>query len=214
MAELETVREMNALTIMPLPVRIPASWYDLLPKVLPLINRPAEKTKYCMPEETVRIFVLRWNQALIRREDAFVWLHLGGVACYEIIPDFVRGVKEKIAARDKEIKQIGGAKAVIQHWRSSIEELKPLNDDAVLKARNEMLRSLHPDMWHEGLSRAWSFAAERAHMNFDRIRPAVQRWIASYEDRCDLDKPFSGRVSESITSAMNRPSSLSPRSKA
>ena len=195
MSELKTAREINALTIMPLPVRIPASWYDLLPTVLALINCSPEQTKSCMMEETSQIFLQRWKQALIRREGTFVWLHLGGVACYEVVPNFVKGVKAKILSRDSEVKDKGGSKALVQHWRTCIEEFKALDDSAVLKGREEMLRLLQPEMWHDGLGRAWSFAAERAQMNFGKIRPAVQRWISKYENQCDLDKPFSGRIS-------------------
>ena len=197
MSDRKTDQEKNALTIMPLPVKIPALWYDLLPRVLPLISHTSERTECCMPEETIQIFLQRWKQALIRRERDFVWLHLGGVACYEIIPDFVKNVRDKILHSDTEIKGKHGVKAVIQHWRTCIQEIEQLDDDAVLKVRNETLRILHPDSWHEGLGRAWSFAAERADINFCNIRPVIQRWIAQYESQCDLDKPFSGRLSES-----------------
>jgi hypothetical protein len=197
MSDREIEQEKNALTIMPLPVRIPALWYDILPRVLPLISRTAEQTECCMPEETIQVFLQRWKQALIRREGNFVWLHLGGVACYEIIPGFVKNVRDKIVHRDTEIKGKHGVKAVTQHWRTCIQELKQLDDEAVLKVRNETLRLLHSDMWHEGLGRAWSFAAERANMNLCKIRPVIQKWIAKYENQCDLDKPFSGRLVES-----------------
>jgi hypothetical protein len=197
MSEKEIEQEKNALTIMPLPVRIPALWYDMLPKVLPLIGRTSEQDKCCMPEETMQVFLRRWKQAFIRREGNFVWLHLGGVACYEIVPNFVKNVRDKIVHRDTEIKGKYGVKAVTQHWRTCIQEIKQLDDDAVLRVRNETLHLLHPDLWHEGLGRAWSFAAERANMNFCNIRPVIQRWIAKYESQCDLDKPFAGRFSES-----------------
>ena len=177
---------------MPLPVRIPALW-----RVLPLISRTAEQTECCMPEETIQVFLRRWEQALIGREGNFVWLHLGGVACYEIIPNFVKNVRDKIVHRDTEIKGKHGVKAVTQHWRTCIQEIKQLDDEAVLRVRNETLRILHPDLWHEGLGRAWSFAAERANMNICINRPVIQRWIAKYESQCDLDKPFAGRLSES-----------------
>lgn len=197
LAEPKSTREKNALTIMPLPVRIPAAWYDLLPKVLPLISRTQVQTKSCIADETAQIFLKRWQQALIRREGSFVWLHLGGVACYEVLPDFVKTVREKIEQRDKELKNNRGVKALIQHWRNCVEELKQLDDNAVLKHREDILRLLQPEMWQEGLGRAWSFAAERAELNFNRIRPAVQRWIYKYEKRCDLDKPFGGILSRS-----------------
>ncbi len=197
MSEREIDQEKNALTIMPLPVRIPALWYDMLPKVLPLIGRTSEQDKCCMPEETMQVFLRRWKQAFIRREENFVWLHLGGVACYEIVPNFVKNVRDKIVHRDTEIRGKYGVKAVTQHWRTCIQEIKQLDDEAVLRVRNETLHLLHPDLWHEGLGRAWSSAAERANMNFCNIRPVIQRWIAKYESQCNLDKPFAGRLSES-----------------
>jgi len=194
MSDMETTREMNALTVMPLPVRIPTSWYDLLPKVLPLIKKTTERTECCMAEETIQIFLKRWNKALIRREGTFVWLQLGGVACYEILPDFVKNIRERIIRREKEIKLKYGTKGVIQHWRSCINELNERDDPAVLKIRSETLRLLQPEMWHDGLGRAWSFAAERANVNFSRIRPVVRKWISRYENLDILDKPFAGRL--------------------
>lgn len=199
MSDRETEQEKNALTIMPLPVRIPALWYDILPRVLPLISRTAERTECCLPEETTRVFLQRWKKTLIRREGNFVWVHLGGVACYEIIPNFVKSVRDKIVLRDREIKEKHGADAVIQHWRTSIQELQHLDDETISKVRNVTLRLLQSDTWHEGLGRAWSYAAERANMNFCNIRPVIQRWMEKYESQCDLDKPFSGRFSESMS---------------
>jgi hypothetical protein len=204
MRESETEQEKNALTIMPLPVRIPALWYDILPRVLPLVTRASEKTEFCMPEETTQIFLQRWKKALIRREGNFVWLHLGGVACYEIIPNFVKSVRDKIIYRDKEIKEKLGVKAVIQHWRTSIKELQHLNDEAILRVRNATLRILQPDTWHEGLGRAWSYAAERANINFCNIRPVIQRWIEKNEEQYELNKPFGGRFTESAVPVMQR----------
>jgi hypothetical protein len=195
--ERETEQEKNALTIMPLPVRIPALWYDILPRVLPLVSRTSGLTEFCMQEETTRVFLQRWKKALIRREGNFVWVHLGGVACYEIIPNFVKNVRDKIMYRDRELKEKLGVRAVIQHWRTSIKELQHLNDEAILRVRNATLRILQPDTWHEGLGRAWGYAAERANINFCNIRPVIQRWIEKYESQCDPDKPFSGRLAES-----------------
>ncbi len=194
MSELETAREMNALTIMPLPVRIPASWYDLLPKVLPLIRTTTEHSECCMAEEIIQVFLKKWSRALIRREGNFVWLHLGGVACYEILPEFVKSVRERIIGREREIKEKHGVKAIIQYWRSCINELKEQDDEAVIRARKETLRLLQPEMWHDGLGRAWSFTAQRANVNFASIRPMVQKWISKYQNQCDLDKPFAGRL--------------------
>ena len=196
MSETQTTRETNALTIMPLPVRIPASWYDLLPKVLPLIKQTTERKECCMAEETIQVFLKRWNKALIRREGAYVWLHLGGVACYEILPDFVKSIRERIIRREKEIKLKYGTKGVLQHWRSCVYELRERDDTAVLKIRNDSMRILHPEMWHDGLGRAWSFAAERANVNFATIRPLVQKWISRCEKSDILDKPFAGRLTE------------------
>jgi hypothetical protein len=194
MTETQTTRETNALTIMPLPVRIPASWYDLLPKVLPLIKQTTERTECYMADETIQIFLNKWNKALIRREGAFVWLNLGGVACYEILPDFVKSIRERIIGREKEIKVKYGTKGVLQHWRSCIKELNERDDAAVLKIRGVTLRLLQPEMWHDGLGRAWSFAAERANVNFSKIRPVVQKWISRHEGSDMLDKPFAGRL--------------------
>jgi hypothetical protein len=204
MNERETEQEKNALTIMPLPVRIPALWYDILPRVLPLISHPSELPECCLPEETTRVFIQRWKKTLIRREGNFVWLHLGGVACYEIIPNFVKSVRDKIMYRDREIKEKHGMNSVIQHWRTNIKELQQLDDEAILRVRHATLRILQPDTWHDGLSRAWSYAAERADMNFCNIRPVIQRWIEKYESQCDLDKPFSGRLSEDAIPVMER----------
>jgi hypothetical protein len=204
MNERETEQEKNALTIMPLPVRIPALWYDILPRVLPLISHTSELPESCLPEETTRVFIQRWKKTLIRREGNFVWLHLGGVACYEIIPNFVKSVRDKIMYRDREIKEKHGMKAVIQHWRTSIKELQQLNDEAILRVRHATLRILQPDTWHEGLGRAWSYAAERADMNFCNIRPVIQKWMEKYESQCDLDKPFSGKLSEGAIPVMER----------
>jgi len=90
---------------------------------------------------------------------------------------------------------------------TSIQELQHLDDETVLKVRNVTLRLLQSDTWHEGLGRAWSYAAERANMNFCNIRPVIQRWIEKYESQCDLDKPFAGRFSESISPVTGHASS-------
>lgn len=195
MSEKQIVREINALTVMPLPVRIPASWYDLLPKVLPLIRWSSGQARFYMGEELIDIFLKRWRKILIRREGTSVWLHLGGVACHEVIPNFVKAVKHKIDCSDGEITEKVGMKGLIQHWRTCIEELTSLDDEAVLQARNETLRLLQPETWHEELGREWGFAAERAHVNFDRIRPVIRKWIAEHENQCNLDEPFGGRLS-------------------
>jgi hypothetical protein len=197
--EKEIEQEKNALTVMPLPVRIPALWYDILPKVLPLIGRTSERDECCLQEETMQVFLRKWKQVLIRREENFVWLHLGGVACHEVLPNFVKTVRDKIIHRDTEIKGKYGVNAVAQHWRTCIQEIRQLDDDTVLKIRNETLHLLHPDLWHDGLGKAWSLASERANTNLCNIRPAIQRWIAKHESQCDLGKPFAGRLSENMS---------------
>jgi len=194
MNETAASREMNALSIMPLPVKIPVSWYDMLPKVLPLIRQSDKQSKFYMAEEIIEMFIQRWEKILIRRDGPFVWLHLGGVACLEIIPNFVRGVKYRIDCIDNEYGEQGGQEALIQHWRDCIEELKHLDDDTVLKFRGDTLQLLNSDMWHKRLSKSWGFAAERAQSNFCKIRPIIKKWIAKHESRCNLDKPFSGRL--------------------
>ena len=195
MSERDFVREVNALTVMPLPVKIPASWYDTLPRVLTLLRWSSEQTKFFIAEEIIDIFLRKWSKILIRREGDYVWLHLGGVACYEIIPNFVKGVRSKIDSSDGEIGATGGEPAVMVHWRGCIDGLEGLDDAAVGAARDEILRLLDPEKWNEELGRSWSFAAERAHVNFGKIRPVIKKWIARYEDRCNLDEPFGGRLS-------------------
>jgi hypothetical protein len=195
MSENDFVREVNALTIMPLPVKIPASWYDTLPKVLPLIRWSTEQTRFFMGEELIDIFLQKWRKILIRREGDYVWLHLGGVACYEVIPNFIKGVKYRIDSSDEEIIENSGREALIKHWRMCIQELELLDDHGVLVARDEILSIIQPEMWIEELGKSWGSAAERAHANFGRIRPVIKNWIARYQDRCNLDEPFGGRLS-------------------
>jgi hypothetical protein len=194
MSERGIVREINALTVMPLPVKIPANWYDILPKVLPLIRWSNEQTRFFMGEEIIDVFLKKWRKILIRREGNFVWLHLGGVACYEIIPNFVKGVKQRIDSGDSEVSEEGGTVAVANHWRQCIDELKDLDDEAILKARDELLDLIDPEKWNEELGKSWSSAAERAHVNFGKIRPVIKKWVEKHEDRCNLDEPFSGRL--------------------
>ena len=195
MRENDIVREVNALTVMPLPVRIPVSWYDTLPKVLPLIRWSTEQTRFFMAEELIDIFLQKWKKILIRREGDHVWLHLGGVACYEVIPNFIKGVKYRIDSSDGEIIEKGGNAALIEHWRRCIDELGPLDDQGVLAARDEILGIIRPEIWNEELGKSWSSAAERAHVNFGKIRPIIKKWVVKYQDRCNLDEPFGGRLS-------------------
>jgi len=194
MSEREIVREINALTVMPLPVKIPTAWYDTLLRILPLLRWVVEKNNFPKGEELIDIFLKKWNKILIRRDGNFVWLHLGGVACYEIIPNFIKSVKVKIDSGDKEINEEGGIEAVIQHWRVCIEDLKGVDDEAVMEAREEILGIIDPAKWNEELGKSWSSAAERAHVNFGKIRPVIKKWVARYEDQCNLDEPFGGRL--------------------
>jgi len=195
MSAKEITREINALTIMPLPVKIGASFYDILPTVMPLIARLDANTNCLMPEDVIQAFLNKWKRIVIRREDSFVWMHLGGVACHEVIPNFVKNVRDSIDQRDGELSDKGGMKALIKHWQSCIEKLNQLDDESVLKARNETLRLCNPDVWHDGLGRSWSNAAERAHINFGKIRPRIKQWIAKHENQYNLDEPFGGRLS-------------------
>ena len=196
MNEQEASREMNALTVMPLPVKIPASWYDVLPKVLPLVRLSSAKSKFFIADDIIELFSQRWDKILIRRDGSFVWLHLGGVACCEIIPNFVREVKHRIDGRDNEIKEKQGKEALIQHWRDCIEEMQHFDDDTVLNVRKETLSLLNPDMWHRRLSKSWGYTAEKARVNFCNIRPIIKKWISKYGSRCNLDEPFGGRLVE------------------
>jgi hypothetical protein len=195
MRENDIVREINALTIMPLPVRIPASWYDTLPKILPLIRWSTEQPRFFMAEELIDIFLQKWRKILIRRDGDYVWIHLGGVACYEVIPNFIKGVKYRIDSSDAEFIENGGEEALIQRWRICIQELGPLDDNGVKAARDEILGIIQPETWSEELGKSWSSAAERAHVNFGKIRPVIKKWVAKYQDRCNLDEPFGGRLS-------------------
>lgn len=195
MSEREIVREVNALTLMPLPVKIPVSWYDALPRVLPLLRWSSEQPRFFMAEELIDIFLTKWKKILIRRDGDCVWLHLGGVACYEVIPNFVRGVRLRIDSSDEDVSARSGQEGVIEHWRSCIADLQGLDDEAVSAARSQILGLIDADRWNEELGKSWSFAAERAHVNFGKIRPVIKKWIAKYQDRCNLDEPFGGRLS-------------------
>jgi hypothetical protein len=84
--------------------------------------------------------------------------------------------------------------AVANHWRQCIDELKDLDDEAILKARDELLDLIDPDKWNEELGKSWSSAAERAHVNFGKIRPVIKKWVEKHEGQCNLDEPFSGRL--------------------
>ena len=194
--EREIRRERNALTIMPLPVRIPSEWYDLLPKVMPLISRSPEESRYFIPEEAAQAFLQMWKQRLMRRDGEHVWVHLGGLECYETIPNFAKGVAHRVKGRDSEIKEKGGLKALIEHWRTNVEELKGLDDKSILEARIQVVRALEPLMSTLALSGAWGSAFERSRENILKIRPVVQKWITEHGRQWDLDEPFGGKLSQ------------------
>lgn len=192
----ELRRERNALTLMPLPVRMPKEWYDLLPKVMPLISRSPDESKYYMAEETAQAFLQMWKQRLMRRDGNDVWVHLGGLECYETIPKFAKGVEQRIKGRDSEIKEQGGLKGLIQHWGAHVEELRSLDDKAVLEGRMRFVRSLEPLMSTLALSGTWGVAYERSRDNILKIRPVVQKWIAEHGRQWNLDEPFGGKLSQ------------------
>lgn len=193
--ERELRRERNALTIMPLPVRIPSEWYDLLPRIMPLISRDPSESKFYMPEETIQSFLQMWQQRLMRRDDKEVWVHLGGLECYETIPNFARGVEQRIRSRDAEIKQAGGLKALIHHWRNNVIELHNLDDKTVLEMRIQIMHSLKPLMSTLALSGAWGSAYERSRENILKIRPVIYKWIEQNGRQWNLNEPFGGKLS-------------------
>ncbi|MEE8471353.1 MAG: hypothetical protein V3S51_08490 [Dehalococcoidia bacterium] len=190
-------REMNALSIMPLPLKIPAEWYDLLPRLLPLVSRSPEESRYYIAEKTVQAFLQLWEQRLMKRDGDDVWVRLGGLECYESIPKFAEGVDYRIKGRDEEIKAEGGIKAVIEYWRANVEDLRDLDDQAVFKARMKILPAIDYVLSAVALSGAWGVAFQRSKDNIIKIREEVQRWIADNGSQWDLDKPFGGKISES-----------------
>ena len=190
----ELRRERNALTIMPLPVRVPAFWYDILPRVLPLIPTTPEVSKHYMPADTVEQFGKMWSERLMRREDDYVWVHLGGVESYETIPSFARTVATLVKARDTEIKEKQGLKGLLDHWRDNAVGMSGLDDKAILEARMQILRDLEPATSTLPFSAAWGEAFERARENMVRIRPVLQRWIDEHGHDWDLGEPFGGKL--------------------
>lgn len=191
-------RERNALTIMPLPVKIPAEWYELLPRVLPLVGRSPQESKFYIADETVQAFRQMWAQRLMTRDGDNVWLRLGGLECYETIPRFARAVENRVKGRDQEVNRQGGLKAVIEYWRTGMEELNGRDDRTVLEARMRVLPSLEHLLSAAALSGAWGTAFERAGENILKIRPTVQGWIAQHGKRWNLDEPFGGKFEESL----------------
>jgi len=195
--ERDVQREKNALTVMPLPVRFWDEWYDLVPKVLPLVSRSPDESKYFIPEEKVQAFLDMWNGRLMRTDENYVWLHLGGIECFETIPNFARGVESRIRGRDQEIKEEGGIKALVEHWQTHIEELKDVDPKDVLEARIRIVNSLEPLMSTLAFGGSWSAAYARAIENIIQTRPVIQEWIAKHGDQWNLDLPFGGRLENS-----------------
>ncbi len=191
-------RERNALTIMPLPVSMPIEWYDLLPRVIPLLTHSPNESRFYMPEETVQAFLQMWNQRLMRRDAKNAWVHLGGLECYEMIPNFAKGVAERVKGRDSEMKQVGGLKALINHWRINVSGMQDLDDKAVLEARIQIVHSLEPLMSTLALSGAWGVAYERSRDNILKIRPVVQKWMEQHGKQWNLDEPFGGKLSQGV----------------
>ena len=194
--EREQKRERNALTIMPLPVKFWVAWYDLLPKVLPLVSRSREETKFYIPEDKVEAFLSMWNDRLMRRDEEYVWLHLGGIECFETIPSFARGVEARIRGRDEEVKAAGGLFALVARWRAGVEELKDLMDKDILEERIKIVTSLEPLMSTLAFAGSWGHAHARALENMIQVRPAIQEWIAKFGSQWDLDLPFGGKIAD------------------
>jgi hypothetical protein len=191
-------REKNALTIMPLPVRVPASWYEILPRVLPLIPTTPDVSKHYIPAETIEQFGKMWSERLMRREGDCVWMRLGGVESYETIPAFARTVATIVKARDAEIKESQGLKGLLDHWRDNAVGMSGLDDKAILEARMQILRDLEPATSTLTFSAAWGEAFERSRENMVRIRPVLQRWVEEHGHEWDLGEPFGGKLTRTI----------------
>ncbi len=200
--------EKNALTLMPLPVQIRAEWYDLMPKVLRMIEDTPDKRfdkKYLVRKEAVDSFIQQWDRRLMTREGngEYVWIHLGGLEAFETIPNFSRAIEAKIKGLDAEMREKGGLKGIIDLWRTGIEELNNLNDMEVLDARKKILYSVESLMSTVTLSGCWAHAFERARDNILKIRPVVENWINTQGRQWDLDKPFGGKIEDTVTERMN-----------
>ena len=202
--EREQRRELNALTLMPLPVRIPAEWYHLLPKVFPLVVGSGDESEHYIDPDVARGFLEMWGQRLMKDDGDYVWIHLGGVEAYETIPAFAKGVETKIKGRDQEVReQGGGLKDVIEHWRNSVEDLRGLDDKDVLEARKDIIHTLEPLMSTVALSGAWAVAYSRSCDNIYKFRETVRDWMAKYGDQYDLDLPFGGKIEASVETRLH-----------
>ncbi len=190
--------EKNALTIMPLPVRIPALLYDLLPKLLALIPAKPDVSQHYIPEEEVNGFLKMWAERLMRREGDHVWIRLGGVESYEAIPQFARKVEALLKARDAETKEQKGLMPLLQHWRTNVPSLAGLDDKATLEARKRMLQDFQPLTSTLTVSAAWGEAFERSRENMVKIRPVLQQWISQHGHEWNLEEPFGGKLSRTI----------------
>ena len=195
--ERDVHREKNALTIMPLPVQFWGEWYDLVPMVLPLVDRTREESEFFIPEEKVQAFLDMWNGRLMRRDPNYVWLHLGGIECFQTIPNFCRGVESRIKGRDQEVKEQSGIKALVERWQTAIEDLGAAAPKDVLEARIKIVNSLEPLMSTLAFGGSWSAAYARAIENILVTRPVIQEWVAKYGDQWNLDLPFGGTLENS-----------------
>lgn len=185
MKQRDFLKDVNSSTILPLPLKIPAAWYDLLPKILPLVGDSDEQTKFYMTDRTIESFLQMWRQVLLVREGNFVWLHLGGAACFDIIPNFIVALEYRIKGRDAEIKRRGGMRALVEHWRTNVEGLKFVEDKAVLRFRDETLHLLFPKMWYEALNGAWHLALEKAEEK-DEGLARICHWLETHAKQPQL----------------------------
>lgn len=187
-------QERNALTIMSLPVRMPADWYGRLPRVMPLIPRSAEQSKFYISEDVARSFLQMWKERLIKYDGNSAWMSLGGLECYDSIPKFVNGVERSIRGYDREITEQRGIQAVIQHWRTSIKELANSDNTAVLNARVEITNSLLPLMSTIAMASFWAESFVQALEDIHKVRSEIHTWMARHEQEWNLDKPFGGKL--------------------
>lgn len=190
-------REKNALTIMPLPVQFWLEWYDLVPMVIPLVARTREESKYFIPEEKVQAFLDMWNGRLMRTDANYVWLHLGGIECFQTIPNFAKGLESRIRGRDQEVKEESGLKALVERWQTSIPELAAATPKDLLEARIKIVNALEPLMSTLAFGGSWSSAYARAVENIVQARPAIKDWTAKCGDQWNLDLPFGGTLENS-----------------
>jgi len=139
----------------------------------------------------------------MRRDGDHVWVYLGGLECYEMIPAFSRSIEWRIRGHDLEVKSRGGLKATVELWRTHVRGFSHLNDIQVLEARRNLLHSLESLMSTITLSGCWASAFERARDNILKIRPMIQEWIHTQGKYWDLDQPFGGKVEAIVTKRLN-----------